>query len=93
MPTPPFSVKLAYRLASELRKEAYDRRETAGCNGEYGDRGASALEAEVSAFLCGIDNRWPAHWLPKVEAMVKTMEREADPEYETYMRLKTKFGD
>lgn len=70
-------------------KEAEERRMTAGMNGEWSDRGASALEDQVKFYRHGMRRTVPTEWKKHVQKAIQ----EADPEWSDYQRLKKKFGN
>lgn len=67
--------------------EAECNRSNAGYAGEWGDRGASYMEDRVAAYRAGRMGEVPI-WLAKCYAKVVS---HADPEFETFQRLKKKF--
>lgn len=80
--------KLASFIASKVRKSAESARMNAGYNGEWGDRGACAMEEKLQYWLDGLAGNIPAEWVH----YEKEMATESDPEYEEYRRLQAKFG-
>lgn len=85
----PYTRELAGAVTAFLLRKAASDRSGAGQQGEFGDRGASELEAQVECFNAGRQNRWPAHWTETVNEIFK---RESDPEYQQYLLLKKKYG-
>jgi hypothetical protein len=73
---------LAFILA-----KAHGDRESAGMNGSWGDGGAGALETQVKFYRYGMQGIVPPEWSKYVEKV----QHQADPEYETFLRLKEKF--
>lgn len=67
--------------------EAERNRTDAGYAGERGDRGASLMEDRVAAYRSGRMGEIPT-WLAR--CYTKAVAR-ADPEFETFQRLKKKF--
>ena len=72
-----------------ILKEAEQKRENAGYNGDYGDGGASQLEDQVKFFKLGWGQQFPPEW----EKYKIQFNRENDPEYQKYLLLKDKFKD
>lgn len=59
----------------------------AAYGGEPSDRGASDLEKQIKAYKAGMNGEIPDMWSGYEEKLNK----ESDPEYEEYVRLKEKF--
>lgn len=74
-------------IMQKVLTEAHNARESAGYGGEWGDRGASVMEAQVQFYRYGQQGVVPPEWQKHAEQARK----EADPEYEQYQRLKSKF--
>jgi hypothetical protein len=72
-----------------ILKDADHKREIAAHNGESHDGGSSTLIEAVEMYRCGLDGRFPSKWMK----YKKQYEIECDPDYNTYLRLKQKFGD
>ena len=68
---------------------AEQMRTDAAMGGEMGDGGASRLEEQVKFYKQGWEGHFPNEW----ETYRRQYNRENDPEYETYLRLKDKFED
>lgn len=71
-----------------LLDDATDRQRSAGQSGAHHDGGAAHQRELVCAFRCGREGMVPAFWVDKIQKF----ERENDAEYQTYLRLKAKFG-
>lgn len=71
-----------------IEKRAHEAEVGAGYGGEYGDRGASRLRELVEYFKYGLESKLPPAW-QEYDDEVKRVE---DPEWETFLRLKNKFG-
>lgn len=69
--------------------KAKQLREDAGFGGSYTDGGARALELQVECFKAGLNGEIPASW----RAWNKEFLRTQDPEYQTFLKLKEKFGE
>lgn len=69
--------------------DAYERREAAGMDGRWDDGGADRVREQVDYYRCGLDRVIPVDW----QKYANQIEAAEDPEYETYQRLKAKFGD
>jgi hypothetical protein len=69
--------------------EAYDRAQSLGMSGSWSDGGASEIRSQVDYYRYGMSGVMPPDW-QKFADQVSAM---SDPEYETYKRLKAKFGD
>lgn len=80
-------MKLIDRVITKVLEDAEDRRSAAGCNGEFHDRGASQLEDQVKFFKYGLSNAFPPEW----DHYIKEAEKESDPDYALYKKLKSKF--
>lgn len=76
-------------LAEFVRRRGQQIQQDAAHGGSISDGGGGALINEVNAFLAGLDGRVPASWA----VFAKEAGREADPEYQTYLRLKKRFGE
>lgn len=82
------SNELVAEIVKLARAHVKTLREDAGYNGEMGDRGASSLESIVNAWVAGF-----AGGVPKeLERFAVIAERQLDPEFEEYERLRKKFG-
>lgn len=80
--------KLKNFIANKVRSIAQGNRDSAGYNGEWGDRGASNMEDKLNFWLDGLAGRIPKEYQQYADAM--TIEN--DPEYQEFKRLKAKFG-
>ncbi len=74
-------------LISAMYRKAEDMKHSAGMNGEWHDGGASSLISEIEAFKCGMTGQVPNDWLE----VASQMKNQADPDWEQYQKLKTKF--
>lgn len=72
-------------LIKAVKIEAENRKSAAAFNGEFGDGGAGVLLAQVKYFEMGRDGVYPKEW--------EKYKRHIDPEYQEYLRLKSKFGE
>lgn len=71
-----------------LKQVADNLRTDAAFGGEFGDRGAGALEDQVKCYVAGQKGYTPEVW----SGYVHEFNRLNDPEYDEYQRLKAKFG-
>ncbi len=76
-------------LVEFLSEKAKTLRSDAGHSGSQTDYGAGALEAEIAAWTAGITGTIPKHWIP----YLNEYQKKSDPEYQTYLKLKEKFGE
>jgi hypothetical protein len=70
-----------------VRAEAHDRREGAAWNGAMDDGGSGRLLRDIEYFEYGLQGKLPPNWSKYYESA----QAKADPEWETYCRLKDKF--
>jgi len=70
-----------------VRKDAEKRKIDAAYGGEYNDGGASQILRELEAFEAGLRGQIPSQW----REFSVLVDREADPEYTEYERLRKKF--
>ncbi len=75
------------KIMQKVLAEAHSARENAGYSGSWGDGGASVLEAQVQFYRYGRDGVVPPEW----QKYADQANKEADPEYAQYQRLKAKF--
>lgn len=68
---------------------ANERREAAGMDGRWDDGGANRIREQVEYYRYGMSAVVPPDW----QKYANQAEAMSDPEYETYKRLKAKFGD
>lgn len=87
LPTRKTTVVSLDLLFDQLLASAESLRENAAHNGRMNDDGAQLLEDSVYYYQCGIYGIVPEPW----NAALDQIEKERDPEFETYMRLKAKF--
>ena len=76
------------RVLTSAAKAALD----AGYAGEHGDNGASATVKQLKCFIDGIQYAVSGH-SDVYGTVIEQIERESNPEYQEYLRLKEKFGD
>ena len=76
-------------LIDAVTREAERVRENAAYSGDRGDGGAERMLHGVNTFRCGMNRRVPEEW----RKHLNQMQREADPEFAEYQRLKAKFED
>jgi len=88
-PTHGVRIETLLKLSKRMREIAHQKREDAGYSGSWGDNGARALEETCDAFEAGLQGKCPDAWK---EELAK-MQRENDPEYKEFLRLKQKFGE
>lgn len=72
------------KLIELALKDAENKRLDAGYGGHMHDGGASQIEAEVKFYQYGLAGRIPPEW--------EKYEKQLDPEWVEYLRLKKKFG-
>lgn len=75
------------QLCLRLLKHANDLQNDAGHAGAMTDYGAQNLRDQVSVFQAGRRGEVPEKW----QLYAEMMDRETDPEYAEYQRLKKKF--
>jgi hypothetical protein len=80
---------LVRKLASVVRNEANSLEMNAGMSGLHHDGGAGRLLAMLGAWQDGLAQKVPEEF----KVFVNQIEREEDPEYPDYLRLKEKFGE
>lgn len=71
-------------LIKAVKIEAENRKTSAAFNGEYSDGGSGRLFDQVKYYEMGRDNIYPKEW--------EKYAKHVDPEYEEYLRLKSKFS-
>jgi len=69
---------------------AQRRRTNAGFSGAYDDGGASAIEAAVDAWISGLNQTIPSA-NSVLGPVYRSFNRDTDPRYEQYLRLKAEF--
>lgn len=69
--------------------DAENKRLGAGMDGRWDDGGARTLQTQIEYYRYGMSGTIPPDWMKYVEEA----KAKADPEYETYKRLKAKFRD
>lgn len=72
------------KLIPLVLKDAENKKLDAGMGGRWDDGGASVLENQVKFYQYGLKGQVPPEW--------KEYEKQLDPEYIEYLRLKRKFG-
>lgn len=79
--------QLINRVIELVLDDAKSRREEAGFGGRWDDGGARSLEDQVKLYRYGQQNALPPEWKQYAEQA----QRQVDPEYAEYVRLKGKF--
>jgi len=82
-------------MFSLIRKDAADRKLTAGYDGEWTDRGASSLLENLSKYEDGMMGVIPKTWRDYYKKALKQELKEdnkKDPEWKEYSRLRKKFS-
>jgi len=74
-------------IAAMIKNEAHNKREDAIFSGAMHDNGASGIINELEFYEAGVSGEIPKKW----EKYVKELDNIADPDYETYLKLKKKF--
>lgn len=72
-----------------LRKVADEDREIAAMSGEHGARGAQTLLDQIEIWTAGSEKKIPSQW----KRHAQKFNRENDPDYATFQKLKKKFGE
>lgn len=72
-----------------LRETVEQKRLDAMLVSAMGDYSADRLEEQINVYEAAMRNTTPKCW----DHYVKEFNRKADPEYQTYIRLKEKFGE
>jgi len=75
----------ADRITALVEKRAKEVADNAAFGGCMHDGGASSLREQIEFFNCGRRRVIPSGWAQ--------YEKQIDPEYTEYLRLKQKFGD
>jgi len=70
-----------------MKARAAKLRDDAGHSGSMTDGGAHALEEQIAVWQAGLQGKLPQAWW----AALEELERQEDPEYAEYLRLKKKF--
>lgn len=81
------SQELLHYINACITTEAHDLAESAGYNGEMGDRGAGRLRKELEFYNAGFNRELPEEW-KKYETAFK---HSKDPDYAQFLKLKKKF--
>ena len=76
------------QIMNMVLKAAESARTDAGFSGGWGDGGAARMEDQVRFYRYGLQCVVPPEWKKYEEQL----QREADPEYDQYLRLQKKFG-
>ncbi|MEL6102914.1 MAG: hypothetical protein AAFR68_16585 [Pseudomonadota bacterium] len=74
-------------IMERVEMTAQEIADNAGFSGADHDGGASEMRHGVRMFRMGMNRQLPSEWVP----LLRQMQRESDPEYGEYMRLKEKF--
>lgn len=77
------------KLVAKVKEDAESKKMSAGMNGAHHDGGHRVMMDKVDAFLSGRAGGIPEEWLN----YARELDKELDPEYEEYMRLKKKFEE
>lgn len=77
-------------LSTYIHKKAESLRYNAGMAGACNDGGADALVMIWTAYHMGLSNR-PPEDVPALTKIVAEFKKMADPEYQSYLKLKKKF--
>lgn len=72
-------------LMNHLELVANNMEKNAGMAGRMDDGGAGIIREQVKYYKMGLNNEFPSEW--------KQYVKQADPEYDEYLRLKNKFKD
>ena len=80
-------IKNINEIVALILKDADKRESDAGMGGYSHDGGASKLREQVNFYLIGLREGFPDCWLNYKEQF----EKEIDPEYAQYLKLKKKF--
>jgi hypothetical protein len=75
--------KVIKKVEEYAEEQAYD----AAMEGAMNDGGRSRTLDSIKFYRCGLDNQIPVEW----EGFIKEINREEDPEYKYYLKLKEKF--
>ena len=77
------------KLVAKIKEDAERNKEIAGMSGAHHDGGYGVTMKTVNAFLSGRAGEIPEEWL----SYARELDKELDPEYAEYMRLKKKFEE
>lgn len=83
--------QLVRQIEAAVKKSAHSARENAAYAGSFGDGGASQMEDKLRYWLDGIKFAQTGE-TTTYKSMVDQFKREQDPEYQTWLKLKEKFG-
>ena len=70
-----------------LRRKATKLQDDAGYNGRHDDGGASHIRDMIDVYIAGMSQQLPENW----KRYYEEFQKEGDPEYQEYLRLKNKF--
>jgi hypothetical protein len=79
--------ELMNKVLRRVYKEANQRKEDAGFGGHMHDGGGGNMESEARYYEYGASGICPPEW----QHIKEQVEREKDPEYATFLKLKAKF--
>jgi hypothetical protein len=82
--------ELVKYVRSVVTKKAHELRENAAFGGEHGDGGAHLLESKLAHWIDGIEFAKTGKTLV-FGYLIEQFDRERDPEYAEYLRLKNIF--
>lgn len=82
-------ITLLFKICDTARATANDLKENAAFNGAMDDGGAGTLHSLANVYEAGLRQEVPT----ELAHYYKQAEKESDPEYETYLRLKNKFKE
>lgn len=76
-------------IVDAVSKESDDKERTALISGAAGDGGASRMRDKLRYWTAGLRNEVPDEY----QEIVRQFEKEQDPEYAQYLKLKKKFEE
>lgn len=76
-------------IAEKAKQDAERMKNDAGFGGRMDDGGAKRLTEIVDAWVSGLNSKVPE----ELQRYQEIVQREADPDWDEYQRLKRKFGD
>mgnify|MGYP003441801872 CR=1 FL=1 len=78
-------------IESTVKQSATEARENAGYAGSMDDGGAVVMQRQLEYFLDGV--RYARTGVTtKYDHIIERAQREADPDYQKYLELKSRFG-
>lgn len=72
-----------------LKKIANEKNAISAESGRMDDGGYKEIFDQIDVFLSGVSMSMPVAWVK----YINDYEKEYDPDYQTYLKLKKKFGD